>query len=369
METTHPKRDFLLGLLFFGTIVLLIYATVALTGFSFRERTFLDVWFPSASGLQEGDAVLVSGRATGSVRAVDFFPDRAEDRRIRVRLELVEPIPLHRDCAIAINEFTLLGGRVVEIYPGSAAEPLLPDGTEILGAVGPSALASLGAIATESREDLRAILRNLRQSTADLAQGKGVLGALVADEKLLADLRRLVADTLELADELRAGRGTLGLLLHDAETRERFASFLADAATGARDLREIAEDLRGGRGFLGALLYDEAISAEGRELIANLEAASDGLARLVEGARSGEGLVGRLLTDEDLAREAEAFVHDVSEVARRLREGEGSLGRLMAEEDAYQELLDALQSLNARLEDAREAQPVSSFAGLLFGAF
>lgn len=93
------------------------------------------------------------------------------------------------------------------------------------------------------------------------------------------------------------------------------------------------------------------------------------LREFADGAAEGRGLLGRVLNDPELAANASAFLEDLAEVSRRLKEGEGSLGRLLAKEEAYQQLMQALKSLNAQLEDAREAQPVSTFAGMLFGSF
>ena len=116
----NARRDFALGLVFFGAISLLLYYTIVLTGFSFREKSGLKVWFSNASGLKEGDLVLVAGRQTGTVTGVEYFDQKPDDRRIGVDLEFGKPVTLHRGYRIRISEFTVLGGRVVEIDPGPA---------------------------------------------------------------------------------------------------------------------------------------------------------------------------------------------------------------------------------------------------------
>ncbi|TAH34888.1 MAG: MCE family protein [Planctomycetota bacterium] len=369
MAASNTSRDFVLGLLFFSSIVLLLYITIALTGFSLRERSYLDVWFSNARGLKSGDAVLVSGRATGTVREVEYLDGMPEDRRIRVRLEFEDPVRLHQDYVIAISEFTLLGGRVVEIDPGSLGQPLVAEGAELIGTVGPSALESLGQMVVENRDDLRAVLQNLRQTTEDVNSGKGILGALINDAELRADFDAFVADARQLAADVREGKGILGLLISDPAKREEFGQLLTKATDAVTNLTQIAEDLRGGRGLLGALLTDEAMAAEGRELISNLTDTAVALRKMVEDAEQGQGLLGQLIADEQLAADAEAFLDNLAEVTRRLREGEGSLGQLLATDETYNQLRDALNTLNRALEDEREAQPISAFASLLFGAF
>ena len=94
ITSSSPKKDFILGLFFFGGIGALLYSTVVLTGFSLDARPVLEVRFADAAGLREGDAVLVSGRHAGSVLAVRWLPEEAPDRRIGVDLELEDPLIL-----------------------------------------------------------------------------------------------------------------------------------------------------------------------------------------------------------------------------------------------------------------------------------
>ena len=163
MDTnTTRKRDFLLGLIFFGTVGMLLYYTVILTGFSFSDKTYLQVSFPGASGLKTGDVVLVSGHQFGNVSSVSFRDDQPDDRRIYVEMEFDSPVTLRRGYQIQISEFTMLGGRVVEVFPGHFSSPILPDGVKLIGQVGPSALAAMGQLVSENRDDLRAIVSNLR---------------------------------------------------------------------------------------------------------------------------------------------------------------------------------------------------------------
>ncbi len=369
MDTGRTLRDFVLGLLFFGSIVLLLYVTIALTGFTFQEKNRLTVWFANAAGLKEGDAVLVSGHPTGKVERVRYVPERPQDRRIRVDLVLGQPVRLHEGYRVEIREYTLLGGRIVEVEPGPDTAPLLASGAEILGSVAPSAMEALARLLMENEEDFRALMSNLRRASDDLASGRGLLGALLHDEDMRADGAAFLADARQIGEDIRAGRGTLGALAVDEDVRNRVVSLINDSAAAAEQMRQIAEDIARGDGTLGALLTDEGMREDAMQLVANLRDSAEGLERMIRSANEGHGLVGRLLTDESLAANARQFLDDVSSVAARLRRGEGSLGRLLAEDQVYEQLVQALRSLNAQLEDAREAQPVSSFASLLFGNF
>lgn len=368
MESSS-RRDFLLGLVFFGSLALLLYYTIVLTGFSFREKTELVGWFPDARGLKEGDAVHVAGRPTGTVRAVDIDYDRPTDRWIRVDMEFEEQPRLREGYAMRIAEFSALGGRVVEIDPGPPGSRPVAAGAELIGTSSQPALDALRELVEENRDNLREAIANLRTATDDIVAGKGLLGAFVSDQGMRDDLDRTLEDLRALVADVRAGKGALGALVADDQTRERTVSLIEDAAAAMDDVREVARMAREGEGLIGALLNDSQMKDDAARLLENLEAASERLKSFAEDAAAGKGLLGAVLNDEELAADASSFLSDLAEVSRRLRDGEGSLGRLLAQDEAYDELLKALKSLNAQLEDAREAQPVSTFAGMLLGSF
>lgn len=368
MESSS-RRDFLLGLVFFGALALLLYYTIVLTGFSLQEKTQLTAWFPDARGLKEGDAVHVAGRSTGTVRAVGLDYDRPPDRRISVDMEFDEPPLLRQGYTLRIAEFSALGGRVVEIDPGAPGTAPISPNAELVGVTSPPALEMLRELVEENREDLRAAIGNLRKVTDDIATGKGILGALVSDEGMRDDLDRTLADVRGLVEDVRAGKGALGALISDEATRERVVSLIEDASVTMTDVREIARMAKEGEGLIGALLNDSQMKDDAARLLENLEITSERLRVFADDAAEGKGLLGAILKDDALAANASSFLEDLAEVSRRLRDGEGSLGRLLAQEEAYDELLKALKTLNAQLEDAREAQPVSTFAGMLFGSF
>ncbi len=348
---------------------MLLYYTIVLTGFSFSDKIYMTAYFPNANGLKEGDAVLVAGRPTGTVRAVEFLDNRPEDRRIAVRMEFVEAPTLHEGYFLRIAEFTVLGGRVVQIEPGPFLNPKIPADAELIGTVESSALAQFSKLLEENDEDITSIVQNLRTTTEDLAHGSGVLGSLLHDEQMGKKLKATVVDFSELISDLKHGKGTLGALLTNEETKEQVLGIVEDSANLVADLSTIVQDARNGQGLLGAMLNDPILREESTSLVHNLEETAEKLNLVITDATTGKGLLGTIIADEQIAADAQSFLADLSEVTRRLKDGEGSLGRLLSEDQAYEELLMALKSLNGQLEDAREAQPITTFTQLLFGSF
>jgi phospholipid/cholesterol/gamma-HCH transport system substrate-binding protein len=367
MESKTSRRDFMLGIVFFGALALLLYYTIVLTGFSLKDKYYLDASFANAAGLKEGDAVLVAGRSTGTVRLVEYRDDRPEDRRIQVRMEFLEPVTLHPGYDVRISEFTVLGGRVIEIDPGPPSAGMLPPTAQILGSVGTSAIAALGELVTENRDAVNEIIENLRISSRALKNGEGPLGALLADGDLKAEIEHFVDVVSEVANDIQAGKGVIGLLTADPETRRLLLEMISNGASGLATLEDITQHIAGGNGVAGAMIYDEQLQADTVTLINDLRGSAALLRDVLEEANQGRGLFGAILTNEDMSQDAAELLANLNQTSERLAMGEGTIGRLLTEEFAYDELLKSLRLLTATLEDVREAQPVSSFAGLLFG--
>ena len=66
------KRDTLLGLVFFGGLGLLGWATVTLTSLSLEPKPSVTVRFANALGLRTGDPVFVLGKRYGQVTEVSL---------------------------------------------------------------------------------------------------------------------------------------------------------------------------------------------------------------------------------------------------------------------------------------------------------
>lgn len=326
--------------------------------------------FPHASGIKHGDAILVAGHRSGTVRQVNYHPDAAEEMRISVELEFDIAPALREGYTMRIAEFTVLGGRVIEIEPGPLNAPLLSSDVKIVGIVSPSPLASIGEVVNENREGFESIVSNLRTVTDNLVAGKGTIGALLSDDSIADDLASAMSNVDEILNDVNTGKGVIGSLISNEKQRETFAVLLEDLKVTFNDLRAITASVRDENGLIGAMLNDQELRADGLEMVNSLSEVSAHLDQILADARSGRsGLLGKFIGDGEIATQFNDLMNDMHEVARRLESGEGTIGRLLAEDEAYLELMESLRSLNGQLEDAREAQPVSTFTQMLFGSF
>ncbi|MBM4062531.1 MAG: MCE family protein, partial [Planctomycetes bacterium] len=164
------RRDSLLGLVFFGTLAFLLWATVNLTDVSLGKVPPIEVYFDDAGGALVGTNVLVLGKKVGKVGSIDVLYARPS-HPVRMQLRLQEPVPLTETMRIEIQDAGVLGGKQVFIDPGRGAP--WPDGREKVGNTQKGAFERIGEIADGKGE-----------------LGKELVGTLGAIRTLFESLRQ-----------------------------------------------------------------------------------------------------------------------------------------------------------------------------------
>ncbi len=275
------SSDILLGLVFFGGLIGLGVATIALSDLRLGETQYdLDLYSADVGYLRPGDPVLLYGMPTGKVRDIERLAQPQTLERldgtpvecavvIRARLDADVYERLTTTGRIVVEDRGLLGGKLVRIDAGPGGQPL-PPGSPLVAELSVSALQATSEILEENRADLRRTLDNLASATDRIGAGEGVLGALVHDDQLAADLRTGVADLRTTAAGLRdvtgrvaRGEGTLGKLVTDDALHTRVNAFFDDIA-------RLSDDVRAGRGLLGALVSDEKLAEDFRSIVAQV---------------------------------------------------------------------------------------------------
>jgi len=349
----RSTRDILLGIVFFGGIGVLAFATVALSGWSLRAKPRIVVTFENARGLKEGDAVRVVGTRFGRVREVTYDEAAPPGRRVAVLAELDDVVVLREGYEIVIEPASALGGRVLEIDPGPPTGNPIPLDALHQGSSLEDALTAMAEFFSKNEAGVRRSVDAIAAVAERIERGEGTLGRLVNDPRPFDDLVAVAGDVREIVDGIAAGRGTLGQFVTN-ETA--YANFSAAASS----IRNLAEGAERGEGTLGKLLRDEALAAEFTETVSSIR---DITASLSE----GRGSLGKLISDDRLYVTWTELGEDVRAVARSLREGRGVLGRLLVDEEMGRQLEVTLRAISRQIEDAREAAPIATFAGVLFG--
>jgi phospholipid/cholesterol/gamma-HCH transport system substrate-binding protein len=387
------RRDTLLGLVFFGTLAFLLWATVNLTDVAV-DRNRVGVWFPQAGSCEVGTNVMVLGKKIGKVGAIDIDYERAE-RPVRMTLLLREPIPLRRGCRILVRDAGVLGGKQVYIEPGRTGE-LLPLDGDFIGEVEPGAFEQIGNIAKGEGEvgtNLNRALRNIgdffeRMVTKD---NPGTVSKLLNDPELYDRLNDSVGVLRKLLESLEQGDGMIGHLIMNGDTRNTAVTFLTnlktlsdrllsaeagtlgmlinDPTTATNlsgvvgDLRQLAADLLAKKGVVGRLLQDEAMGTQLESIAYNLELLSG---RLVD---PKAGAIGALTSDPATGEDIRLTLGNFRHLTDQLRRSDGLIGALINDPDLAIRFRRILTQVSRAIEDAREAAPIGNFVQVLLGTF
>jgi len=394
------SRHALVGLMFLTALVLLGVVTVKVTSWEEilgKEPYFLDVvFFGSAAdaemargkggvgGLERNDPVLISGVEVGRVASVTLDgaqfagarPGLEQRFKVLVRLELKREYRIRQDYAIRIVDSSLLGGKQIEIDPGSGA---VVRQSPLKGRLLPSAIQAFSEVVDRNAENFNRIMKNIAEISSSVKEGDGTVGRLVRDSELhdkmvsvvdradrilkaveqgpglvntllfdrqlKSDVQVFTQTARDVAEEFASGRGTLGRLLKEEGPYNDFRAIVADT-------RKMVERVKRGEGPLGMILFDELVA----ENVRNFAAALD----------DQDATIGKLLHDRSFARNLEGTITDLREIVAHVRSGKGTLGRILMDDSLVRGLEGAVTALTGTVNEAREAAPVNAFLQTLF---
>jgi ABC-type transporter Mla subunit MlaD len=329
---TSRYTDVLLGLLFFGSLIGLGVATIALSDYQFGEPRYqVEILSPDVGYLRPGDPVLLFGMPAGKVVAIERLPEpesheltggwRVECRvRVITSLEVDVYRSLPVDSELIIEDRGLLGGKLIRVETGSSPN-YVPRDKPLVAVSAASALQSASEVLSENRENLRRTLDSLTQMVEQANRGGGLLGAMLWDEPLKRNVQETAEDLREAADAIQRGEGTLGRLIMQDDMYTEAQGTVDDAQGFFASAREVADRINAGEGTVGQLVTNDELYESARTFFADVQA--------------NKGLLGALIADEELATK---FRHIVDQV----------LGAV---------------------EDARESSPVQSAGSFIFGTF
>ena len=361
------SMEFIAGILFFVALAILATFTIILSREDFFSKAAWQVGFPDVAGLSEGDNVLLHGVIIGRVKKISLVNDE-----VTVALRLNQDAKLYRDYVIEIRYSSVLGGRHVAVNPGSPAAGEVLPGTRLVGRPTPDLVNETTRLIQEIKVEWDKLSQTLEKEqvipriskfvddmsamSADLRAGKGTLGKLMQDATLYDQATQTLSSVKGAGDNLNGiladaekGKGTVGKLLTDDSLFTQY--------------RDIAADLRAGKGTLGKLLGDDQLYNDLRATTTDLRQISDSVAK-------GNSSLGKLVTDKgELYLSLKNTLGSAEEVAQALRDGKGTLGKLAMDPTLYQETRQTILEVRGAVQDFREQAPVSTFGGLVLGAF
>ncbi len=383
------RRDTLLGLVFFGSLAFLLWATVNLTDLSV-DNVRRTVLFEQAGSAEVGTNVMVLGKKIGKVGEIDLI--YAEAKPIRMKLLLRERIPFKRDYSITVRDAGVLGGKQVYIDPGRTGADV-PDEEVLQGSVEPGAFEQIGNVTkgegvlgeklTDAVEQFRLFFANMNDPETTVGRltnsrelhdsllgvtdrlgnilqavldQKGAVGDLVMNEETKENVRGFLGDLRTIGSRLTGLEGPLGVMLNDREAATNLQSIL-------RNVELIVADAQKGQGIVGRLLRDDELARKFSNLVGNLDLL---LTNLTD---PNAGAFGAATSDPETARDLKVLLANLRHVSDQLASKQGLLGVLINDPELGARFRRIMTQVSRAIEDAREAAPIGNFIQVLLGAF
>jgi phospholipid/cholesterol/gamma-HCH transport system substrate-binding protein len=322
MKNTLETR---LGIFFALALVATILTIELIGGLDFFKGGYrVRALFDNVQELKPGDPVRMAGVDIGHVEDVALG-----DTKVEVTLKLDKRAKVRTDSRATIKFTGLLGQNVVAITFGTPTAPLAEEGAtlETTEQTDLSTLmAKLEGVAAgvenmtrnfsgenfqnllgpftdflkENSPRLTAILGNMQTISSQIADGKGTVGKLIADETLYTTALGAVTNLDATAVEVRG--------------------LLTQAKSAVGDMQSVIGQINTGQGTLGKLARDEALYRETTSAMTNLR-------EIFEKINRGDGSVGKLVNDESFYKNAKMTLQKVEKATEGL-EDQGPLSIL-----------------------------------------
>jgi len=263
------KTEIRVGLTVLIGILVFIWILGWAKNFSIKSNEHvIKVRFINVSGLEIGDQVTVNGLRKGYVKEMIVEPNN-----VLVELSIENDVQLKEDASFAISMLDLMGGKKVEVFPGSSLTAYdnskISEGTFYADI--PSVMSLFGSV----QDDLITVLKDVKISLHSLNK-------YLTDDKLSSDVKASMKNLSLLTEKLNVmlseNRDDIRALTQNAveltETSNKFLSsnkenidqlfvdlknVVQKSDTLLSDLNTLTKETMNQQNNVGRLLYDENI--------------------------------------------------------------------------------------------------------------
>jgi phospholipid/cholesterol/gamma-HCH transport system substrate-binding protein len=304
MKAIRPKRATIVGIFIFVALAILVVLVFTLGG---QKKTFVKVVtvktiFDDVSGLQTGNNVWLSGVKIGTIKRMTFTNNAMVEVDMNID-DRVAPL-IHKDAKAKVSSNGLMGNKIVVIFGGTNAAPVVHNNDYLLPEK-PISTEDMLATLQANNKNLLTITSNFSDISKNLSAGQGLLGQLLHNDTMARTLRRTLLtlqstvstfkttamQSQQVASNLSDFTAKLnkeGTLLNDLVTdtiminnlrgtisQLREVSYTASQITA--NMNNATEQLNNKNNAAGMLLNDQEVAARLKNTIINLEAASKNL--------------------------------------------------------------------------------------------
>lgn len=296
------KKSVIVGIFVLIGIIIFVTGVLTLGGQQkkFVKSIQLTAVFDDVAGLQTGNNVWFSGVKIGTVRKINFFGDSQVEIVMNVEEKVKEYI--RKDSKATISSDGLIGNKIIVIYGGTTQAPPVENGDRLMSEM-PLDTDKMMETLQENNKNLVTITENLKVLTSKLAQGEGIVGAVMTDsvladnfKSILSNLERASVNSNRMLVELNKFSANLnkeGNLVHDLMNDKELYKNLQSSIQGLQatadnakilteNLNEVSEKLSDKNNAVGMVLNDEEFAARLKHTVIYADSSTMNLNRGLE---------------------------------------------------------------------------------------
>lgn len=277
------KTEIRVGITVLVGILVFIWILGWAKNFSLKSNEqIVKVRFTNVSGLEIGDQVTVNGMRKGFVKEMIVQPND-----VLVVLSIENDVQLKSDATFAISMLDLMGGKKVEVFPGTSNTAF--NNNKISNGVFYADIPSVMSLFGSVQDDLVTVLKDVKISLHSMNN-------YLTDEKLNSDVKKSLSNLSALTDKLN-------LML--TENRNDIRSLTKNAVELTETSNKLLSD---NQENINRLFIDlKKVTEKSDTLISNLN-------NLTTETLNQNNNVGKLLYDENLIGDLKKTLKQINEL-------------------------------------------------------
>jgi phospholipid/cholesterol/gamma-HCH transport system substrate-binding protein len=302
MSATENKRTVIVGLFVFIGLLILIAGIFVLGGQQnkFASTVTISTEFEDVAGLKAGNNIWFSGVKVGTVKEVNFRGIKKVEVVLTIEEKSREYIRKNATAKLGSDGF--IGNKLIVIEGGTGDAPAIEDGDVIAAIKGSDTDALIASLQVNSK-NFETITEDFKVLSAQLAEGKGTVGAVLTDSLMAVHLRQMIQNlqvTTNNTAKASVALNTLmdklngeGTLVNDLLTDTVIYQNLSDAVAQLQGITQTASALVSNLdgavskinqtdNTVGMLLNDEASAENIKNILRNLETSTQKLDQNME---------------------------------------------------------------------------------------
>ncbi len=265
----QKKVEIKVGITVIAALIIFLWILGWAKNFSFTTKeNLIKIKFSNVAGLEIGDYATVNGVRKGNVQSIEVG-----NNDVVVTISLSKEVDLRNDAVFGIAMVDMMGGKKVDIKPGSSPEPLdynkiqngmfysdIPEVMSFVGSMENDLVTTLKSVnvtlnSVNSYLTDQKMNENIKSSLSNLSQLTRKLNLMIDENR--TNLKRLTENSVDLTNQAKEfiaqNKNSITSSITEAE------GILKRTDTLVTKLNNFTDEIKSKNNNLGKIMYDDKL--------------------------------------------------------------------------------------------------------------